>query len=1280
MDDKTQTYSDDNKTSVYNDQEKRTKPSVHNLHSGDKIVLNGKNYEILEIISESTGEAIIYKMKNDADKIEALKLYFEFHNPENEPNTEALERIKKINDEDILRLYDFGTGINKYQDKYCFEIADFAEGYDLLTVNSLNEKYNKDFVEKKVIPQIFYGIQKLHKTKIYHCDLKPQNVFYLDKEQTEIVIGDYGSAKTFEFNAEKSSRKTTTVKGTDFYLPPEQARGFISDKNDYYSFGMILLHLCYPEQLLSNDQSTVNHLKFKEIIERQFEGKPIINFKPEFSRINQLIEGLTLVDFNLRWGADQVREWIEGKNVEINYQKKEKSSYILKFGQHTITTPADLRDYILSDANWYHDLIEDTDNKDEFFNWVLNYYDGDRTKRSAINRIIKTYSPDGIYFVADAIIRFFIPEHPVMFGLKSFDFAGADDLRRITAEAFAYLLFDLWNNSSEKDIRLCIFRYEFALKQLVDKHTNIKYLLTILYKQLNIKEKVKRDFSDYAVHAFTKISKKSSESLRLFLFSYLPTKNNIVFNSFDDQNFLYYTIEKSLTDYYSEIGLNQTFKFDFEENIPIVHSEIYDSLDNFIEKTIENVIINICNKDEINRDAFSEQEILHLKKELQNSHKNLLTELTSKRNSFKKEFPRNIEQFDYVKRNLKVIDSVIRKKSYHQIKHTLTLLKNVSNYAREQVIEQQKKKAKVPKKKVSWGVLLWIFILLVIIVGPFLISPITELVENIQTKKRNKIRSHFKYNPIIAYHSNLELVFVKGGTFELGSDERSSAKPEHEVTVDSFYLGRYEITNDEFCSFLNEYGTDYVKEGKYKGKEMVPHDRYNNISMDEIEKKRNTWRVKDGHRKYPVVHVNWYGAYEFCRFYGGSLPTEAQWEFAAKGGIHTQYYKYPGSDSIDYVAWTTSNSKSSYMRPGGLLLHNELGLYDMMGNVAEWTKDTYSEYFYATSPKVNPLNDSIGDLKVVRGGSKSSYAGRTQIEDRKDKNANEYDHDIGFRFCYSGKPNGIGKPEKSISSNTKPTEIIENEMIFVEGGTYAIGQKNPSLITDKIFPVTLSSFYISKYEITNAQYCEFLNARGSNICDYQDMAMVKQSDQYYNQDWGIHYKEGNWVPVEGYENYPIIFVNWFGASEYCKWAGGRLPTEAEWEYAARGGNKSKSYEYSGSNSLSQVGWYYSNSGKKTHRVGLKQPNELGIYDMSGNVREWCEDEFDSRFFDKITEDNPCNRGLDYKKSVRGGSFDYLQHRMVVYKRRNYYNNTGYNSYEYNDVGFRMVKDAKQSEK
>ena len=107
--DKTKTYSDNNKTTVYGDSKKLTKETVHNLKAGDNITLNNKEYKILEIISESTGEAVIYKIENAEKNILSLKLYFEFHDSENEPNTEALNRIKNIKDIDILRLYDFGN-------------------------------------------------------------------------------------------------------------------------------------------------------------------------------------------------------------------------------------------------------------------------------------------------------------------------------------------------------------------------------------------------------------------------------------------------------------------------------------------------------------------------------------------------------------------------------------------------------------------------------------------------------------------------------------------------------------------------------------------------------------------------------------------------------------------------------------------------------------------------------------------------------------------------------------------------------------------------------------------------------------------------------------------------------------------------------------------------------------------------------------------------------------------------------------------------------------------
>ncbi len=690
--DKTKTYSDSNKTTTYGDSEKRTKETVHNLKAGDNIILNNKEYKILEIISESTGEAVIYKIEsvtpkspkgdfaaatkkspsgdlgakqakanfNQKQKIYALKLYFEFKDAENEPNTEALSRIKNIKDIDILCLYDFGTGINKYKGKYCFEISDFAHGHDLLKVENLKEKYKPDFIEKELISQIFKGILRLHENRIYHCDLKPQNVFYLDKEQIEIVIGDYGSAKTFEFDAEKKSRKTTTVKGTDFYLPPEQARGFISEKNDYYSFGMILLHLFYPEKILLNENSlsrdngkpkSLSHSKLKQIIERQFEAKPIIDFNPKFKRINSLIEGLTLVDFNLRWGKEQVEQWIEGRDIDLIYREstslkvdlhkiKEQS---LKFGEYTLSTPDDLRNYLLNDDNWYADLIEDEYNKEDFIKWMLNLYTGDINMRTAFNNIIKYYSQEGVNFVADAVIRLFIPEHPVSVGMQSFNFAESDDILKTTTLAFSHLIFDLWKSSTDKDIKQFIFSYEFALIQSKNKVKAIN-ILKNLYRIFSVNKDIESDFENYKVYAYTKINKNSLEIVKEFLLELSAGDIEIIVNSLDKVNNLQYKFIKSTSSYFKSIGIDNALYDTISENqtIALKCPEIFESLDDFIEKIYISFIENIVTKHKITN-VISPSSVNKIKETLKKTYQDIIYNIENELSSLEKEFPEELK-------------------------------------------------------------------------------------------------------------------------------------------------------------------------------------------------------------------------------------------------------------------------------------------------------------------------------------------------------------------------------------------------------------------------------------------------------------------------------------------------------------------------------------------------------------------------------------------------------------------------------------------------------------
>ena len=516
---------------------------------------------------------------------------------------------------------------------------------------------------------------------------------------------------------------------------------------------------------------------------------------------------------------------------------------------------------------------------------------------------------------------------------------------------------------------------------------------------------------------------------------------------------------------------------------------------------------------------------------------------------------------------------------------------------------------------------------------------------------------------------SFNMISVQGGTFTMGGSSSSSDDNcYHQVTLDNYAIGETEVTQELWQAVTGANPSYYT-----------------------------------GDLQQPVESVSW----EYCQTFikrlneltggGFRLPTEAEWEFAARGGNASKGYTYSGSNTVGDVAWYSSNS-SSKTHPVKTKLPNELGIYDMSGNVAEWCADWYAYTSTFASSMYNPTGPSTGSSRVWRGGSfydsysycevsYRSYGGSSSTyrytglrlalgafvntggADLKANGATLHgivhganesitcgvvygtsstlvggtemsstievvDKDFEFEFVVNGlSPNTTYYYKTFIvedgeykygdirsfktPSKTYTVKGVSFNMISVQGGTFMMGAEtsNSSAYGDEkpIHTVTLNNYTIAETEVTQELWEAVMGSNpSSNTGDVQCPVEKVSWD-----DCQIFISKLNALTGEGF----------------------RLPTEAEWEYAARGGNMSNNYTYSGSNTIDDVAWYTSNTSYDTHSVKTKQPNELGIYDMSGNVSEWCSDWYSSTYYSSSSINNPTGPTSGSARVCRGGDMN-----------------------------------------
>ena len=461
--------------------------------------------------------------------------------------------------------------------------------------------------------------------------------------------------------------------------------------------------------------------------------------------------------------------------------------------------------------------------------------------------------------------------------------------------------------------------------------------------------------------------------------------------------------------------------------------------------------------------------------------------------------------------------------------------------------------------------------------------------------------------------TGMKFIHVPGGVFQMGNVFASANPkddyfyfddPVHSEEVGDFYMAKYQITQAEWLKIMG------------------------NNSSENI--------IADSH---PVTRVSWFKAHDFIASLNSQtgltfrLPSEAEWEYAARsGGKMERWAGTSNEEELDQYVWHSRPYDETPLV--GMLKPNGLGLYDMSGNGWEWCEDRHLPYYAK-----NPQGPGRGVQRVLRGCSSRDEPMNMQLAYRfKADPYTTYGLGPGFRLALSVTE--VGKTGHAPSHIACP--VTGMEFVLVKGGEFLMGDVfaegdgrelyGESYCSDNELPVhevELADFSIGMYPVTQEEWIKIMGKNPSR----------------FNRE----------------SCYPVTDVSWRDTQKFIKRLNSqtgriyRLPTEAEWEYAARSGGRNE--RWAGTSDEEQLGeyaWHNGNLREKVHPVGMLKPNGLGLYDMCGNVLEWCQDIYDSAYYavsPRCNPQGPSRRKNRHKmRVVRGGDYYLPASRMRVASR------------------------------
>ena len=465
------------------------------------------------------------------------------------------------------------------------------------------------------------------------------------------------------------------------------------------------------------------------------------------------------------------------------------------------------------------------------------------------------------------------------------------------------------------------------------------------------------------------------------------------------------------------------------------------------------------------------------------------------------------------------------------------------------------------------------------------------------------------------------------GTFTMGSPKsepgRFNNETQHQVTLTKgFWMLETEVTVGMFKAFAAETGYESKGDTPYGwlGKEYKQNSDFSWLTPG--------FSQDDNH---PVTYMSWNDASAFCEWLSQKtgltieLPTEAQWEYACRAGSTTALPNgnmvikgQKNAPALDPIAWYSGNSSQGFVgnssadsrnwaqtqypggpcgsHPVGKKEPNAWGLYDMIGNVWEWCNDWYGDY--PNDNVTDPTGPSFGSGRIRRSGGWGCFnATDCRSASRGNETPEKRVCDVGFRCVISdSSPKApfvaTAQPLTSVELSNKEHKAGDRDVVTINGVEFAFRWCPPG------------TFMMGSPESEAG--------RENNETQHQ----VTLTKGFWMMETEVTQKQ--WKAVMGYnpsrlksDGRPVESVSWNNCQDFCRKTGLHLPTEAQWEYACRAGTTGP---YAGN--LNEMAWY---GGKGRHTVRSKKPNAWGLYDMHGNVWEWCQDKYGSYPKESVTD-------------------------------------------------------------